>query len=66
MKVDEPQINPSIEKFDYTRITFYPDLKQFKMDILDNDIVSLFTKRVYDIAGVSTSKLNVYLNEQLI
>ena len=32
------------------------------MGMLDNDIVSLLTKRAYDIAGVSSSKLKVYLN----
>jgi len=50
---------------DFTCITFFPDLKRFKMDSLDDDIVSLLSKRVYDMAGtvLSTgSKLNVYLN----
>jgi DNA topoisomerase-2 len=53
---------------DYTCITFYPDLARFKMDSMDEDIVSLLSKRVYDIAATNTasgskkSKLNVYLN----
>lgn len=59
---------PAITKFagtDYTCITFYPDLKRFKMNGLDDDLVSLLSKRVYDISGTCTSggpKLNVFLN----
>ena len=50
---------------DYTCITFYPDLKRFKMDFMDEDTVALLSKRVYDIAGTNTAagtKLSVYLN----
>jgi hypothetical protein len=32
------------------------------MDHLDDDIVSLLFKRAYDIAGVTSSKVKVYLN----
>jgi DNA topoisomerase-2 len=35
----------------YTCITFEPDLKRFGMQRLDNDIVQLMKKRVYDLAG---------------
>jgi hypothetical protein len=37
---------------DFTCITFKPDLGRFKMDSLDKDIIALFTKRAYDMAGV--------------
>lgn len=59
---------PTIEKFsgtDFTSITFYPDLKRFKMEYMDEDIVSLLSKRVYDIAATNSAaggKLNVFLN----
>ena len=59
---------PEISKFtgpDYTCITFYPDLKRFKMDSMDEDIVALLSKRVYDIAATNNSagtKLTVTLN----
>lgn len=56
-----PKIS-SYSNSDYTCITFKPDLKRFNMTSLDNDIVSLFMKRVYDIAGVTTGKLQVVLN----
>ena len=51
---------------DYTKITFTPDLARFKMDKLDDDIVALFSKRAYDIAGSMANrhgkKLSVSLN----
>ncbi|RYG66342.1 hypothetical protein EON64_09990, partial [archaeon] len=54
---------------EFTSVTFYPDLPRFKMDSLDDDIVSLLSKRVYDIAGTTFSagpKLNVLLNGEKI
>lgn len=59
---DDPKITPNKDKKDYTCVTFYPDLKKFKMDTLDDDIVSLLIKRAYDIAGVTSSKVKVFLN----
>jgi DNA topoisomerase II len=51
---------------DYTKISFSPDLVRFKMDSLDDDIVALFSKRAYDIAGSMANrhgkKLVVSLN----
>ncbi|TDH72733.1 hypothetical protein CCR75_003686 [Bremia lactucae] len=60
---------PSITKWaqkDFTCISFKPDLKRFKLEFLNDDIVSLFKKRVYDVAGVSGKGLNVYLNAEKI
>ncbi|CAK4647363.1 unnamed protein product [Aphanomyces euteiches] len=56
----------SWSKKDFTCITFRPDFERFQMTGLDEDIVSLFKKRVYDIAGVTDKTLNVYLNEEKI
>jgi len=50
----------------YTCITFYPDLTKFKMTELEDDTVSLLTKRAYDLAGVSDSKVSVFLNNKKI
>lgn len=47
-------------------MTFYPDLDKFRMSIMDDDIVSLFTKRAYDLAGVINEKVKVILNGQLL
>ena len=49
-----------IEKYegeDFTRVTFEPDFRKFKMTELDNDIISLLKKRVYDVAGTSPSRI---------
>lgn len=46
----------------FTRVTFKPELSRFGMTTLDDDIVSLLTKRVYDIAGSTDEKCAVYLN----
>jgi hypothetical protein len=36
------------------------------MQKMDTDIVSLFTKRAYDLAGVTDKKVKVFLNGQRI
>jgi DNA topoisomerase-2 len=58
---EEPTIGQSTEG-DFTMVTFEPDLKLFKMDKLDDDIVSLMQKRVIDLAGITHSSVNVFLN----
>jgi len=50
----------------FTRVTFTPDLAKFGMTEFDDDIVSLFTKRVYDIAGSTAEKCKVYLNGECL
>jgi len=60
-----PEIKDYDDK-DYTKITFYPDLKKFNMKELDDDIVALMQKRVYDAAGTSPPNVNVYLNNKKI
>jgi len=49
---------------DYTKVTFYPDFEKFGMQGLDQDILDLMTKRVYDLAGCSDKKVKVFLNNQ--
>ena len=61
LKFDEPKIE-DYSKEDFTCITFEPDLKRFGMDKLDDDIVSLFEKRVFDMAGITPKSVSVYLN----
>ncbi len=46
---------------DFTRISFNPDLAKFSMESLDNDTVSLLTRRAYDVAA-SVRGVKVYLN----
>jgi DNA topoisomerase-2 len=46
---------------DFTRVTFTPDFKKFKMDGMDDDLEALFKRRVYDLAG-TTKGVTVSLN----
>lgn len=59
---------PVIERYngeEYTRITFKPDLERFKMPELDDEIVSLLKKRVYDMCG-TLKNVKVYLNDEML
>lgn len=64
-KKEEPVIESQTGE-DYTCITFYPDLKRFNMERMDRDIVALMTKRAYDMAGTSDSKVRIFLNGERI
>ncbi len=59
-KITVSSMNP------YTRITFKPDLERFDMKSLDNDILSLMYKRVYDISACTDSTITVSLNNTVI
>ena len=63
LKILKPEIK-KYDKEDFISITFEPDLSRFKMDKLDDDTISLFIKRVYDLAGVSLKSVSVYLNNE--
>jgi DNA topoisomerase-2 len=45
------------------KITFYPDFKRFGITNLNNDHISLFHRRIIDIAGTSNNKLKVFFND---
>lgn len=60
---EKPTIKAITKKESYTKISFTPDLSRFGLTYLDNDIVALLKKRVYDIAGVNPA-LKVFLNGQ--
>lgn len=62
---EEPIITATDKKAkSYVQITFTPDYKRFGVDNLSDDMISLFAKRVYDLAAVTNVK--VYLNDELI
>lgn len=61
---EKPKIKPS-SKLSYTKIMFKPDLERFGMSTLDDDILALFRKRVWDIAGCHPS-LKVELNDTVL
>jgi len=62
----DPVITANAKGEQYTCITFCPDLTRFNMQTLEKDIVSLMTKRVYDMAGVTPASVKVYLNDKRI
>lgn len=65
MKTKGKAVIKSYSKDDYTKISFTPDLNRFHMTHLSNDMVSLFRKRAYDIAG-TTPGVSVFLDGQRI
>lgn len=55
---------PKIEKYkgkSYTKITFTPDLEKFEMKELEDDIITLMEKRVYDLTACCPD-ISIYLN----
>jgi DNA topoisomerase-2 len=50
----------------YTKITFKPDYKRLGISGLTPDLLSLFKKRVYDIAAVTDKSIKVKYNSQPI
>ena len=49
----------------YVSITVYPDFEKFKLKEINEDMIKLFIKRVYDVAG-TMEKINIYINDELI
>ena len=64
-KKGDHQITPSKGVEDYTKVTFHPDFKKFKMDGIDDDLEALIKRRVYDMAGTIRG-VKVYLNGERI
>ena len=61
--------DPVIQKYSgkpYTKITWKTDFDRFNIDRFSDDMVSFMKRRVYDIAGVTDSKVSVYYNDELI
>lgn len=64
--VGKPEIQNNYKGKPYTMISFLPDYKRFGLKGLTNDIVSLFKRRVYDLAGCTGKNVSVYLNDKLL
>ncbi len=60
-KVGKPKITQMKKATEYTKISFKPDLRHFGMTELDEDILGVLRRRVYDVAG-SVKDVAVYLN----
>ena len=63
--VSKPEIKEDYKGPSYTKITFYPDFKKFKMEEFTPDILHLFKRRLYDIAA-TTENITVFLNKKQI
>lgn len=62
-KINKPEIK-TCSQTSYTEISFIPDFKKFKLNGLTSDIISLFKKRVYDIAGCTNKNVKVFLDDK--
>ena len=60
-KFTEPVISRSTVK-PYTRITWKTDFKRFGISGFTDDMIGLMKRRVYDIAGITDSKVSVCYN----
>ena len=63
--IEKPSITKCKTK-PYTKIVFKPDYKRLGLSGLSADVISLFQKRVYDIAAVTDKNLKVKYNSNLI
>ncbi len=61
-----PKVTKYSKKTSYVDITFYPDVKRFGLESLDDDHMMLFYRRAIDIAGTSTDKVKVTFNDEKI
>jgi DNA topoisomerase-2 len=52
--------------YDFTEVTFEPDLRKFKLKEIDPEMESLLIKRVYDLAGCTPNSVSVHLNGKKI
>ncbi len=59
----EPEIKPSKES-SYTSVSFIPDYPRFGFKNITNELIGLFSKRVYDIAACTSKSVKVFLNDE--
>lgn len=62
----EPVITKCKEGENWTKVTFKPDLAKFNMTHLEDDVVALMRKRVFDLAGCLGKTVKVELNGKRI
>ena len=64
--IGKPKVTKYSKNTSYVQVKFYPDLKKFGIDSLDNDHYNLFYRRAIDLAGTSSGKIKVYFNGKKI
>lgn len=65
-KKSEPVITKCSKSDNWTKVSFKPDLGKFGMTHLEDDVVALMSKRVFDIAGCLGKTVKVELNGKRI
>jgi len=63
--VHKPSITKCSKK-PYTLVKFKPDYKRLGLNELSKDMIALFQRRVYDIAGITTKDVKVKLNGEAL
>ena len=63
--IHKPKITKTKSK-PYTKVSFKPDYKRLEMNGLSQQMLGLFQRRVYDIAGVTTKDVKVKYNDGTI
>ena len=61
-----PKITKATKSKPYTKITFKPDYARLKLNGLNEDMVSLLKKRVYDISAITNKNIKVKYNNELV
>ena len=64
--IHKAKITKCTTKKPYTKITFTPDYKRLGISNLSEDMVRLFQKRTYDIAGITDKSIKVKYNGQAL
>ena len=63
--INKPSITKCKSK-PYTKITFKPDFKKFNIENITPDMLSVMTRRIYDISAVTDKSVNVKFNGELL
>ena len=63
--INKPSITKCKSK-PYTKVTFRPDFTRFKQKNFTNDMISLMTRRVYDVAAITDKTVKVKLNNETL
>jgi DNA topoisomerase II len=66
LNIIEKPIITKCKKKPYTTVYFTPDYKRLGLNGLSNSMISLFNRRVYDIAGITSKNITVKLNSNKI
>jgi DNA topoisomerase-2 len=59
--IDKPYTEKTKKK-DYTKITFFPDLKRFKINSIGESTFKVLEKRAYDLSACTAKNVNVWFN----